>query len=89
MTATKQARVEARIREAIDALRPLLRVGDSGGGVELIAFDRTNGVAVVRVAGDCPECDMPAVALVQGIEAHLRQRVPEIRSVRAEAARRG
>jgi Fe-S cluster biogenesis protein NfuA len=87
MTAAQQARVEARIRMAIDALRPLLPFGDAA--VELIAFDGPNGVAVVRVAGDCPECEMPAVALVQGIEAHLRQRVPEIRAVRAEPARRG
>jgi Fe-S cluster biogenesis protein NfuA len=87
MSATKQARVEERIRGAIDGLRPLLPFG--GSAVELIAFDGVNGVALVRVAGDCPECEMPAVALVRGIEAHLRQRVPEIRVVRVEPARGG
>jgi Fe-S cluster biogenesis protein NfuA len=83
MIGAKQAKIEASIRAAIDGLRPLLRLGDSG--VELIEFDGRTGVAVLRVAGGCPDCDMSALTLEQGIEAHLRQRVPAIRSVRVQA----
>ena len=73
------AAIEARIREAIDGLRPLLGVQN---GVELVNFERDSGVAVLRVEGDCPECEMPVATLLQGIEAHLRLRVPEIREIR-------
>ena len=73
------AAIEARIREAIEGLRPLLGVES---GVELVNFESASGVAVLRVEGDCPECEMPVATLLQGIEAHLRLRVPEIREIR-------
>ena len=72
--------IEARIREAIVGLRPLLGVETSG--VELVNFEEASGVAVLLVEGDCPHCEMPVSTLLQGIEAHLRMRVPEIRGIR-------
>jgi Fe-S cluster biogenesis protein NfuA len=71
--------VEGRIREAIDGLRALLR--SEAFVIELVEF--REGVALIRVAGDCPDCEAHAGVFMQGIEAHLRDRVPEIRSVRA------
>jgi Fe-S cluster biogenesis protein NfuA len=41
-----------------------------------------NGIAVIRCTGDCPDCDLSVEMLTVGIEAHLRQQVPEIRSIR-------
>ena len=76
---TDNAEIEARIREAIAGLRPLL---GGHGGVELVNFESASGVAVLRVEGDCPECEMPVATFLQGIEAHLRLRVPEIREIR-------
>jgi Fe-S cluster biogenesis protein NfuA len=75
--------VEVRIRQVIIALRPLLRIEPEAGCVELVRFDAESGVASVRVRGGCPDCDMSAAALISGIEAHLMQRIPEIRAVRA------
>ncbi len=72
--------IEARIREAIAGLRPILGVGATG--IDLVNFEATTGVAVLRIEGDCPECEMSVATLLQGIEAHLRQRVPEIREIR-------
>lgn len=72
--------IEARIREAIAGLRPLLPVDASG--IELVNFESETGVAVLRVEGDCPDCEMSAAALLRGIEAHLKLRVPEIREIR-------
>ena len=72
--------IEARIRDAIDGLRPLL--GVESGAVALVNFEGESGVAVLRVEGDCPHCEMPVSTLMQGIEAHLRLRVPEIREIR-------
>lgn len=75
------ATVEARIRDAIESLRPLLHL--DACGIELVEFESTTGTASLRIEGDCPDCDMSAATMIHGIEAHLRLRVPEIRSVRA------
>lgn len=76
-----QPPVEARIHEALADLRPMLR--NETMGIELVEFQRDTGVAVLRFEGDCPDCEMSASMLREGIEAHLRMRVPEIREVRA------
>ena len=62
-------------------IRALLPIEASG--VELVNFELESGVAVLRLSGDCPHCDLTAEHLRAGIEANLRQRVPEIREVRA------
>jgi Fe-S cluster biogenesis protein NfuA len=85
MSDNKNRAIEQRIREAIIGLRPLLRLSDPQT-VDLISFDSDQGLALLRLDGGCPDCDMPVAALMQGIEAHLKLRVPEIREVRAEAA---
>ena len=85
------ADIEHRIRDAIASLRPLLRIHPLQ--VELVSFDGESGVALLRLEGDCPDCDLNADALRTGIEAHLRLRVPEIEAVRTttspEAPRNG
>lgn len=73
--------VTERIRAAIAELRPLLRMDTVG--IELVSFDPAEGVAVLRFDGDCPDCELSVGMLRQGIEAHLRREVPEIRAIRA------
>jgi Fe-S cluster biogenesis protein NfuA len=75
--------VEKRIRAALESMRPLLRVDDFE--IELVRFDAANRVAHLRVEGGCPDCDMTAATLTRGIEAHLRQRVPEVEAVEADS----
>jgi Fe-S cluster biogenesis protein NfuA len=75
--------IEDRIRVAIGEMRTMLRIDTMD--VELIELDADTGVAVIRCSGDCPDCDLSAENLTVGIEAHLRQQVPEIRSVRFTA----
>ncbi|HSJ65940.1 MAG TPA: NifU family protein [Gemmatimonadaceae bacterium] len=77
----RQAAVERRIRSALEGIRALLPM--EAAGVELVEFEMENGVAVLRLSGDCPHCDLTAEHLRAGIEANLRQRVPEILEVRA------
>lgn len=50
--------------------------------LELVQFDERTGTAVLRLHGDCPDCEMSVASLSVGIEAQLRMRVPEIREVR-------
>ena len=73
--------IEGRIRSAIEAMRPML--GIDACALELIAFREESGTAVLRVHGSCPDCSMSVTVFMQGIEANLRRRVPEIREVQA------
>ncbi len=50
-----------------------------GGYVELI--DVQDGVVMLRLGGGCQGCGMADVTLRQGIEASLRERVPEVAGV--------
>lgn len=77
----KAVAVERRIRSALEGMRRLLP--DELAGVELVEYESTAGVALLRMAGDCPHCELTAEHLRAGIEANLRRRVPEIREVRA------
>jgi len=72
--------VDDRIRTAIGGMRTLLRIESMD--IDLVEFDAESGAAVIRCTGDCPDCDLSAEMLTVGIEAHLRQQVPEIRSIR-------
>ena len=73
--------IEGRIQHAIDHLVPLL--GIEACQIQLVNFEHATGVANLRIEGGCSHCDMSAITLLQGIEAHLRRSVPEIREVRA------
>jgi Fe-S cluster biogenesis protein NfuA len=75
--------IEDRIRVAIGEMRTMLRI--DAMDVELVELDADTGVIVIRCSGDCPDCDLSAENLTVGIEAHLRQQVPEIRSIRFTA----
>jgi len=81
---TKGARgerdVDNRIRETLVELRPMLHIAEAN--IELVEFEDETGTAVLRVEGDCPDCEMSAANMIEGIAAHLRSRVPEVRDVR-------
>ncbi len=78
--------IETRIEEAIESLRPMLRI--EACAVRLERFDVEEGVAYVEISGDCPDCDMKAATFVEGIEAHLRRQIPEIVGVRTTTCTR-
>ncbi len=72
--------VDSRIRETLLDLRPLLHIAEAN--IELVQFEENSGTAVLRVEGDCPDCEMSAANMMEGIAAHLRARVPEVKDVR-------
>ena len=72
--------VDGRIRETLLELRPLLHIHEAN--IELVRFDEETGLALLRVEGDCPDCEMSAAMMMEGIGAHLRARVPEVKDVR-------
>jgi Fe-S cluster biogenesis protein NfuA len=72
-TATVQDRVEA----ALDRIRPAIR--RDGGDVWLIKIE--DDVAFVQMLGACGGCAAAYNTLKGGIEAVVREDVPEIRAV--------
>lgn len=72
--------VDNRIRETLVEIHTLLHMDEAS--LELVQFEEQTGTAVLRVEGDCPDCEMSAANMIEGIAAHLRSRVPEVRDVR-------
>lgn len=70
-----------RIERALDGLRPY--ISSHKGTVEVIDFDTSSGLLLVRLGGTCKGCAASTVTLKQGIETRLRTAVPEVRVVEA------
>ncbi len=69
---------KSRVEEALNQIRPALQ--RDGGNVELVDVT-PEGVVKVKLVGACGTCPMSVLTLKRGIEATLKQRVPEIVSV--------
>jgi Fe-S cluster biogenesis protein NfuA len=70
-----------RIERTLDTLRPY--IASHRGHVEVVDFDEGEGVLLLRLGGTCQGCTASAVTLRQGIEARLREMVPEVKHVEA------
>jgi Fe-S cluster biogenesis protein NfuA len=70
---------EKRIQDALDEIRPQIQM--DGGDVELVAVEGL--IVKVRLVGHCAGCPMAQMTLKNGIEVHLKNRVPEILEVQA------
>ncbi len=66
-----------KIKEVLDEIRPTLQA--DGGDVEFI--DYNDGIVHVRMKGACGNCPMSMMTLKQGIEARMKARIPEVKSV--------
>jgi Fe-S cluster biogenesis protein NfuA len=75
--AKESALDEAKVRAALDEVRPMLRM--DGGDVELVAIE--GKTVKLRLKGHCSGCPMAQMTLQRGIEARLRERVPGIERV--------
>ncbi len=53
-----------------------------GGDVELVDVE-PDGVVKVRLTGACAGCPMAQMTLKRGVEATLKQKIPEVSSVEA------
>jgi Fe-S cluster biogenesis protein NfuA len=69
--------IESRIEAALDRIRPAIR--QDGGDVWLIKVERD--VAYVQMLGACGGCPASHMTLKGGIEAVVREDVPEIAQV--------
>lgn len=71
--------MKEEIQKALNEIRPSLQA--DGGDVELVAIE--NDIVKVRLTGACAGCPMSQMTLKQGVEQHLRKRVPDISGVEA------
>ena len=69
--------MKEKVQNALDEIRPSLQA--DGGDVELVNVE--NGVVKVRLTGACGGCPMSQMTLKQGIEAYVKEKIPEIVSV--------
>ena len=70
-----------RIEQTLDTLRPY--ISSHRGKVEIVDFDEAEGLLLLRLGGTCSGCSASTITLRQGIEARLRQLVPEVKQVDA------
>jgi len=66
-----------KIKAVLDEIRPTLQA--DGGDVEFI--DYNDGIVSVRMQGACGTCPMSVMTLKQGIEARMKEAIPEVVSV--------
>ncbi len=72
--------VESSITAVLLEVTPMLRMEHCR--LELDEFVPDSGLLKVRIEGTCPDCLGSPAMFATAIEAHVRQRVPEVREVR-------
>jgi Fe-S cluster biogenesis protein NfuA len=71
--------IQKRVQNALDEIRPQIQL--DGGDVELVSVEKET--VKVRLTGHCAGCPMSAMTLKNGVEALIKERVPEIQKVEA------
>ena len=67
-----------RVQAVLDRVRPFLQA--DGGDIELVAVEGNS--ANVRLSGMCAGCPSAHMTLYVGVEAALRQEIPEFETLR-------
>ena len=70
--------IKERVEKVLDQIRPTL-IAD-GGNVELVDVS-DDGLVKVQLVGACGSCPFSLMTLKNGIEARLKELVPEVREV--------
>jgi Fe-S cluster biogenesis protein NfuA len=79
MVISMSEKIEDKIEEVLDQVRPALNM--DGGGIEFVAFEADTGKVHVRFQGACVGCPMSEITLKMGVEAALQEALPEIKEV--------
>jgi len=69
--------MEDQVKEALNDIRPALQA--DGGDVMFVGMDGNN--VKVKLTGACGGCPMATLTLKNGIEAHLKKKIPGLGSV--------
>jgi Fe-S cluster biogenesis protein NfuA len=71
--------MEEKVEEIISKIRPSLQA--DGGDIELVGIE--DNIVKVKLKGACGTCPMSQMTLKNGVEAIIRQNIPEIKSVQS------
>ena len=71
--------MKEKVQKIIQEIRPTLQA--DGGDVELVDVDTKTGIVKLRLKGACAGCPMSQYTLKMGIEAHLKEEIPEVKEV--------
>lgn len=78
MTQEERTDLENRVKKVIDSIRPYLQ--NDGGDIEFVSMS-DDKVVYVELQGHCGSCPHALATLKQGVEATVKEEVPEIVSV--------
>ena len=67
-------KTEQKIISIIDELRPYLM--NDGGNIEFVKYE--NNIVYIKLTGACAHCQMMDLTLKEGIEASIKEEVPEV-----------
>ena len=70
-------KVRESIIEIISCLRPFLN--SEGGDIEFVKYE--NKIVYIKMIGACANCQMLDYTLRDGIEATIKNEIPEVESV--------
>jgi len=71
--------VEKSITMVLAEVGPLLRIEHCR--IEIAEYSGPTGRLMLRIDGNCPDCELSPATFMPAIEAHLKLRVPEVREV--------
>jgi len=78
----EEAEVVLKIKDILEnRVRPAVEM--DGGAIRFVSFE--NGTVTVQLQGACSGCPSAGVTLKAGIEALLKQTIPEVQNVVAES----
>jgi len=78
MSTTEKQALKAKVDEALETLRPHLKV--DGGDIEVVEV--TDDMTVkIKWLGNCEFCSMSAMTMKAGVEQTLKSKIPEIQSI--------
>jgi Fe-S cluster biogenesis protein NfuA len=75
---------EARVRQALDQVRPYLR--SHGGEVEILAIQ--DGDVRLRLQGSCQHCSSSTATLKLVIEEAIYEKAPDVRAIQVDGVER-
>lgn len=67
-----------KVKRAIETIRPQLQA--DGGDIEFVSANE-EGTVFVKLHGACGACPMATMTLKDGVEAFLKENIPEVISV--------
>jgi len=68
-----------KIEQVLSQIRPALHM--DGGGIEFVDYSEETGEVHVKMQGACVGCPMSEITLKMGVEAVLKESIPEVTRV--------